>query len=55
MLTKEQVEEFRQIWKEEFGEEISYEYAEERGGQLVELMRLICDVKLDKERRLSNR
>jgi len=53
MLTKEQVDEFRQIWKEEFGEEISYEYAEERGGQLVELMRLICDGRTGREREIK--
>ncbi|MFA6619098.1 MAG: hypothetical protein WCT23_08535 [Candidatus Neomarinimicrobiota bacterium] len=54
MLTKEQVEEFRQIWKEEFGEEISYEYAEEKGERLVELMRLICSGKRERERKMDN-
>lgn len=54
MLTKEQAAEFRQIWKVEFGEEISYEYVEERGERLVELMRLFCDGKIKRSRGINN-
>lgn len=40
-LSKETVEEFRAIWKEEFQEEISYEQAELEGKKLVHLFSLI--------------
>lgn len=53
MFTKEQVGEFRQRRKGEFGEEISYEYAEEKGERLVKLMQLICDVKTGCERKIK--
>ena len=49
MLSKEEITEFQQIWKEEFGEEISEDDAYEKGSNLVELMRLICFVKIEKE------
>lgn len=49
MLTKERVEEFRKIWKQEFGEEISYEYAEKRGERMVELMRVVYGKKAKKK------
>lgn len=49
MLTNEQVAEFQQIWKEEFGEEISEDDAYERGSNLIELMRLICSVEVDEK------
>ncbi|MFA7169391.1 MAG: hypothetical protein WC178_00885 [Candidatus Paceibacterota bacterium] len=51
MLTREQIEEFRRIWKKEFGEEISYEYAEKRGGEIVELMRMVYGGKMKRERK----
>jgi len=54
MLTKEQIEEFRQIWKEEFGEEISYEYADERGEQLLELVRLVYGGKMKRNKELKS-
>jgi hypothetical protein len=49
MLTNEQIAEFQLIWREEFGEEISEDDAYEKGSNLVELMRLICSVKIEKE------
>ena len=36
-LSPEAIEEFRLIWKEEFGEEISHEDAEIRGKELIRL------------------
>jgi len=53
MLTKEQIEEFRRIWKKEFGEEISYEYAEKRGGEIVELVRVVYGGKMRRKKRQS--
>lgn len=41
MLTKEQIEKYKAIYKEEFGEEISDEKAIEQGGALVQLMKTI--------------
>lgn len=41
MLTKKAVEEFRQIWKEKFNEDISYERAETEGIKLLEFFKLI--------------
>lgn len=35
MLTKEAIEEFKQIWREQFGEEISDEKAAEEGVNLL--------------------
>ncbi len=40
-LSMEAIEEFRQIWKQEFGEEISCEQAETRGKELVNLFEII--------------
>lgn len=40
-LTREQVEKFQKIYKERFGEEISYDEALESGTKLVNLMRII--------------
>lgn len=40
-LSQKAIEEFRQIWKQEFGEEISCEYAEMRGKELVHLFKVI--------------
>ncbi len=41
-LSKEAVEEFQEIYKKEFGHEISYEEAYERGVKLLTLMKIIC-------------
>lgn len=49
MLAKEQIIEFKQIWKEEFGEEISEDDAYEKGSNLVELMRMIRSVKIEEK------
>lgn len=40
-LTREQVEKFQKIYKERFGEEISYDEALKSGTKLVNLMRII--------------
>lgn len=40
-LSKEAIEEFRQIWKEESGKEISYEYAQERATDLINLFKVL--------------
>ena len=40
-LSKEAIEELRQIWKEEFGEEISCEHAEMRGKEIIRLFKVI--------------
>jgi hypothetical protein len=41
MLSEEAIEDYRQIYKEEFGKEISFEEANKQGTNLVELYRLI--------------
>jgi hypothetical protein len=40
-LSKEAIEEFRQIYKQEFGEEISKEKADQLGTNLVDLFKII--------------
>jgi hypothetical protein len=40
-LTNDDIREFRELWKEEFGEEISVEYARTRASQLIELYALL--------------
>jgi hypothetical protein len=40
-LSKEAIEEFKQIYKEEFGEEISDQEAMEKAVRLINLMRVI--------------
>ena len=47
ILTQEQIEEFRQLWKEEFKEEISYDYAEIRLGELTLLYEYLLNRHLD--------
>lgn len=42
MLSDEQIKEFREIYKEQFGTEISKEDAYENGIKLLRLMRIIC-------------
>jgi aldehyde:ferredoxin oxidoreductase len=41
-LSKEVIEEFKQIYKQEFGEEISDQEAMEKATRLINLMRIIC-------------
>jgi len=41
-LSKEAIEEFRQIYKQEFGEEISVEKADQLGTSLIDLFKIIC-------------
>jgi hypothetical protein len=40
-LTNEQIEKFQELYKQQFGEEISYEEAADRGLKLVRLVRLV--------------
>jgi hypothetical protein len=40
-LTNEQIEKFQQLYKQRFGEDISYEEAADRGLKLVRLVRLV--------------
>jgi hypothetical protein len=42
MLTDSEIIEFQEIWKKNFGEEISKDEAYEKGSGVVELMRVIC-------------
>lgn len=41
-LSNEELEEFRQLWKEEFGEEITLDYARERATELLRLYVLLA-------------
>lgn len=41
MLTKQALDEFKEIWKAEFGEDISDEHALEQGTNLLNLMRIV--------------
>ncbi|MDD4135594.1 MAG: hypothetical protein PHN66_00820 [Candidatus Shapirobacteria bacterium] len=43
-LSKQTIEEYRQIYLEEYGKEISFEEAEKQGTNLVELFRLLIKV-----------
>lgn len=36
-LTPDDIKEFQRIWKQEFGEDISAEYAHERASQVLDL------------------
>lgn len=40
-LTPEEIREFQRLWKEEIGEDISLETAEEYGQDVFELVRLV--------------
>jgi hypothetical protein len=46
-LSRKTIEEYQQIYKEEYGKEISFEEAEKQGTNLVELFRLL--IKVDKK------
>ena len=59
MLSKEAIKEFQQLWKEEFGEEISEMEANLKGVELIELFQLIAPkeedlIKEEKEDEGSN-
>jgi hypothetical protein len=41
-LSKQAIEEYKQIYKKNFGEEISDEEARKQGENLIELFRVIC-------------
>jgi len=41
MLNKNQIQKFQQLYKNRFGEELSHEEAEKKGGMLIELIRLL--------------
>jgi hypothetical protein len=41
MLSKKAIKEFQQIWLEEFGEEISDDFALEKGTKLINLFEII--------------
>ena len=43
-LSKEAIEEFKQIYKEEFGEEISNQEAYEQGIRLITLFKIFCQI-----------
>jgi hypothetical protein len=43
MLTDKQKKVFREIWEKRFGQQLSDEEADARGGRLVRLVRLICE------------
>lgn len=49
MLSKQAINEYKKIYKEEFGKEISDDEAREQGTKLIELMRMF----LENERRGS--
>ena len=42
-LTKEAIEEFQKLYEEEFGEQLSFEEAEIRGRELVELYKMLAE------------
>lgn len=50
-LSKQTIEEYRQIYREEYGKEISFEEAEKQGTNLVELFRLL--IKVDKKSKIN--
>ena len=45
MLTQEQRNVFRELWRQRFGREISDEEADREGSRLVRNVRLICEPK----------
>ena len=49
MLSEEQVEKFRTLYKNRFGKEISREEAYEKGAKLVRLMEIIYKPMTEKE------
>jgi len=44
MLSHKAVEEYRKIFKKEFGEDISYEEAEQQGTRLLKLFEILIQV-----------
>ncbi len=53
-LSKEAIKEFKEIYKHEFGEEISDDKAQELGQGLIALFKIICRPIPDDNRRLNN-
>jgi hypothetical protein len=49
ILPREAIEEFKQIYKKEFGEELSDQDATERATKLLDLYKVIYKSKLQKE------
>ena len=45
MLTQEEIEEFRKLWKEEFGEDISYQEAHDRAVEVATLFEMLAERK----------
>jgi hypothetical protein len=46
MLTEDQIEEFQQIYKNQFNKEISKEEALEQGTKLITLMKILVDYQM---------
>jgi hypothetical protein len=44
MLPPEAIQEFKIVWREEFGEEIDDDFAREKATNLLELFAVICQV-----------
>lgn len=42
MLSKEAIEEYREIYKKVYGEDISYAEAEEQGNRFLNFFKIIC-------------
>lgn len=53
-LSDKAIEDFQAIWKKEFSEEISKEFAELRGSQLIELMKVLIRKPQKKSKTESN-
>jgi hypothetical protein len=54
-LTEKQVKEFQEIYKKEFGEEISYEKAYEKGTNLVQLFEAVFKPRENTEKKDKNK
>ncbi len=48
-LNRKQIDEFKRIWKEKFGEEISDDFAIEHGTKMIELIRMLLESKYKRE------
>ena len=44
MLSKESIEEYQKIMKEQYGEEVSFEEAREQGENLVRFFELLIEI-----------
>ena len=44
MLSKESIEEYQKIMKEQYGEEVSFEDAREQGENLVSFVELLIEI-----------